>query len=118
MPKDYSPFSPGQPVPAEFFVGRIPEIERLQGSAEAAASGRLQVAFLDGERGIGKSSLASTVRSVAERELNVIAPDPDGGRGAYRFDNRLHYLYIWIETQRTTQRRRRQGTRPTQEQHP
>jgi hypothetical protein len=35
------------------------------------------------------------------RELGVIVPDPDGGRGAYRFDNRLHYLYIWIETQRT-----------------
>ena len=72
MPKDYSPFSPGQPVPAEFFVGRLPEIERLQGSAAAAASGRLQVAFLDGERGIGKSSLASIVRSVAERDLRVL----------------------------------------------
>ncbi len=72
MPKDYSPFSPGQPVPAEFFVGRIPEIERLQGSAKAAASGRLQVAFLDGERGIGKSSLASIVRSVAERDMGVL----------------------------------------------
>ena len=72
MPKDYSPFSPGQPVPAEFFVGRIPEIERLQGSAEAAASGRLQIAFLDGERGIGKSSLAAIVRSIAERNLRVL----------------------------------------------
>ncbi len=72
MPKDYSPFSPGQPVPAEFFVGRVPEIERLQGSAEAAADGRLRVAFLDGERGIGKSSLASIVRSVSERDLRVL----------------------------------------------
>ena len=72
MPKDYSPFSPGQPVPAEFFVGRKPEIKRLQGSAEAAAGGRLQVAFLDGERGIGKSSLASIVRSIAERDLRVL----------------------------------------------
>ena len=72
MTKGYSPFSPGQPVPTEFFVGRIPEIERLRNSAGAAAAGRLQVAFLDGERGIGKSSLASMVRFLAERDQQLL----------------------------------------------
>lgn len=69
LPKEYSPFTPGQPVPLEFFVGRLAEVNHLKGKAEvAAATGRLQVAFLSGERGIGKSSLASFVRYLAERD--------------------------------------------------
>ena len=57
MPKDYSPFTPGRPVPAQQFVGRATEVERLRRAAAAAvATGRVQVAFLEGERGIGKSS--------------------------------------------------------------
>jgi len=66
--KDYSPFTPGQPVPLEFFVGRAKEIEKIVKSIRAAASGKLQVLFLTGERGIGKSSLAAYVRAIAERD--------------------------------------------------
>lgn len=74
IPKDYSPFTPGQPVPAEFFVGRLPELERLRKRVERAASrGTVEVAFLSGERGIGKSSLASFLRVMAERDLRAIA---------------------------------------------
>jgi len=73
MPKDYSPFTPGQPVPLEFFVGRLRQVEQLKKKvAAAAATGRLQVAFLTGERGIGKSSLASFVRFIAERDHEVL----------------------------------------------
>ncbi|RME42605.1 MAG: ATP-binding protein [Deltaproteobacteria bacterium] len=72
MPKDYSPFTPGQPVPQEFFVGRIEEVERLTEMVQAAAAGRLQIAFLTGERGIGKSSLASFVRSLVETQHNAL----------------------------------------------
>lgn len=72
MPKDYSPFTPGLPVPLEFFVGRVSEIERLRKKVAVAASGRLQVAFLSGERGIGKSSLASFVRFIVERDDQVL----------------------------------------------
>jgi len=72
MPKDYSPFTPGQPVPVEFFVGRLSEIEHLKHKSAIAVAGKLQVAFLAGERGIGKSSLASFVRFIAEREQNVL----------------------------------------------
>jgi len=67
VPKDYSPFTPGQAVPLEFFVGRVPEIEKLRNLTRAAASGQLKVVFLTGERGIGKSSLVAYVRAAVER---------------------------------------------------
>jgi AAA+ ATPase superfamily predicted ATPase len=67
-----SPFTPGVPVPAEFFVGRMAEVERLRAKVATATQGRLQVAFLTGERGIGKSSLASLVRFRAEREYQAL----------------------------------------------
>ena len=73
MPKDTtSPFTPGFPVPVEFFVGRLAEIELLRKKVASAQGGRLQVAFLIEERGIGKSSLASFARFLAEREHQMI----------------------------------------------
>jgi len=72
MPKDYSPFTPGQPVPVEFFVGRLAEVQRLVEKVKAATAGKLQVTFVTGERGIGKSSLASFVRFIAERDHKVL----------------------------------------------
>jgi AAA+ ATPase superfamily predicted ATPase len=73
MPKDTSsPFTPGIPVPVEFFVGRIIEIEHLRGKVKSSKKGRLEVAFLSGERGIGKSSLASFVRFLSEKEDQMI----------------------------------------------
>ncbi|MBI4569886.1 MAG: AAA family ATPase [Planctomycetes bacterium] len=73
MPKEYSPFTPGVPVSAEFFQGRSREVARLRHlAAAAAARGRVQTAFLAGERGIGKSSLAAFVRLAAERDHRVL----------------------------------------------
>ena len=34
------------------------------------------------------------------KRLGVVQPDPNAGRGAYRFTNRLHYLYFAIEAER------------------
>ena len=70
MNPEASPFRPGQPVPIEFFVGRIEEIERLRGMAKAAAQGRFKIGFISGERGIGKSSLAYFARRLSEHECN------------------------------------------------
>lgn len=72
MPKEYSPFTPGQPVPVEFFVGRMAEIETLKQKVAGAAAGKLQVAFLVGERGVGKSSLASFINFVADRDSKLL----------------------------------------------
>ena len=73
MPRDAtSPFTPGLPVSAEFFVGRREEIDKLRRKAASSAEGRLQVVFLVGERGIGKSSLASFVRLLSEREHETL----------------------------------------------
>jgi hypothetical protein len=71
MNPEASPFSPGQPVPIEFFVGRIQEIERLRSMVLASVQKRFKVGFVTGERGIGKSSLVSFVRHLAEREQSV-----------------------------------------------
>jgi AAA+ ATPase superfamily predicted ATPase len=73
MPRDIaSPFSIGQPVPIEFFVGRIEEIKRLLGKVKASQQGRLQVVFFVGERGIGKTSLASLIRHMSSRDLQMV----------------------------------------------
>ena len=57
--KDYSPFTPGQPVPHDLFVGRKSHIEEISRYFKNAKHGRVENVFLSGERGIGKSSLAS-----------------------------------------------------------
>ena len=71
MTPESSPFRPGQPVPAELFVGRRDAIERLRGLVRAAGRGVFKVGFITGERGIGKSSLASFVRRLCERDGDV-----------------------------------------------
>lgn len=66
MPKEYSPFTPGVPVPVDFFVGRKKEIEQLRFSVNQVVHGRQQNVFMMGERGIGKSSLAAFFRNLPE----------------------------------------------------
>lgn len=73
MEPESSPFTPGQPVPIEYFVGRIAEIESLRGLVKSAVQGKLKIGFMTGERGIGKSSLVSFVRYLVEREEKVAA---------------------------------------------
>jgi hypothetical protein len=73
IPKDYSPFTPGQPVPVEFFVGRQPLVEALAAKARASVDGRVQIAFVSGERGIGKSSLMSFLRVLVERDSGMFS---------------------------------------------
>lgn len=67
-----SPFTPGRPVPVEYFVARYKEIKRLERAIKQTVSGRNENAFITGERGIGKSSLAGFVRYLAEKEHSLI----------------------------------------------
>ncbi|MBI4350254.1 MAG: ATP-binding protein [Elusimicrobia bacterium] len=76
--KGKSPFYPGQPVPGELFVGRASQIERImtRGVGQVAA-GKPVAIFIQGEYGIGKSSIAGFVQWMAEREhglLGLYAP--------------------------------------------
>jgi hypothetical protein len=74
MPNDTtSPFTPGVPVPVDFFIGRIDELRKLHSKAQATSNGKLQVAFLAGERGIGKTSLASYLRILSTRQDKLLA---------------------------------------------
>lgn len=71
MSPESSPFSPGQPVPIEFFVGRVQEIEQLRSLVRSATKARFKIGFVTGERGIGKTSLVSFVRHLSEREDQI-----------------------------------------------
>ena len=72
MQKDYSPFTPGQPIAPEFFVGRTEQVQTLLDRIQQTLPGRLEVVFVNGERGIGKTSLAQFVRRYVERELKIV----------------------------------------------
>ncbi|MCS7223319.1 MAG: ATP-binding protein [Armatimonadetes bacterium] len=72
MEKDYSPFVPGQPISPEFFVGREEQVQHLVSRIRQTLSGRLEMVFVGGERGIGKTSLAQFVRWYVERDLKVV----------------------------------------------
>ncbi len=67
-----SPFTPGNPAPIELFVGRIKEIEEIQKYATQASTGRLESLFLLGERGIGKTSIASFTRYLVGVKNNML----------------------------------------------
>jgi len=67
-----SPFTPGKPVPVEYFVARFDEIKRLERAIRQTRSGRNENIFITGERGIGKSSLAGFIQHLAEKEYNFI----------------------------------------------
>jgi hypothetical protein len=78
--KENSPFTPGSPVPVELFVGRTEQIEEILRYVNQAASGKQENVFLEGDRGIGKSSLAFFLRSlVADRE-NILGIHVSLGR--------------------------------------
>ncbi len=70
--KGMSPFYPGQPVPVELFVGRAGQVERiLKRGAQQVSLGKPVSIFVQGEYGIGKSSIARVVQFVAEREYGL-----------------------------------------------
>jgi hypothetical protein len=70
--KGTSPFTPGHPVPIELFVGRTPQIMEVMRSVDQSALGRQENLFLVGERGAGKTSVASFVRYFAEKEKGIL----------------------------------------------
>jgi len=72
MNKESSPFTPGNPVPVELFVGRSVQIEELIRYVKQASTGKQENVFLAGDRGLGKSSLASFLRYYVSTQMNFI----------------------------------------------
>jgi hypothetical protein len=71
--KGKSPFYPGQPVPVELFVGRRSQIGRIvERGVGQVAEGKPVAMFVEGEYGIGKSSIAGVVQAFAEREHRLL----------------------------------------------
>ncbi|MBI1884243.1 MAG: ATP-binding protein [Chlamydiae bacterium] len=67
--KGKSPFYPGQPVPIELFVGRMKQIEHIiNRGVRQVEAGKPITLYVQGEYGIGKSSIASFVQWLAEKE--------------------------------------------------
>jgi hypothetical protein len=86
MVKEYSPFTPGVPVPLEFFVGRAQEISQfIDGIKRSIALGRAERFFILGERGIGKSSICRFVQWVAERDQQILGLHVFNGCTGYLF---------------------------------
>jgi len=71
--KGRSPFFPDQPVPADLFVGRSAQIDHIliRGVGQVAA-GKPVYMFLEGEYGIGKTSVALFTQSLAERQHGLL----------------------------------------------
>ncbi len=70
--KGRSPFYPGQPVPVELFTGRQDAVERiLRRGAGQVAQGKPMAFFVQGEYGIGKSSLAGYLLAVVEKVCSL-----------------------------------------------
>ena len=67
--KGKSPFYPGQPVPVNLFVGRSAQIDRIMNRGVGQVSeGKPVAMYVQGEYGIGKSSIAGFVQYLAEKE--------------------------------------------------
>jgi DNA-binding NtrC family response regulator len=65
--KGRSPFYPDQPVPVEWFRGRKEQIQHiLQRGVGQVAAGKPVTMFVEGEYGIGKSSIAAFAQWQAE----------------------------------------------------
>ena len=70
--KEFSPFTPGSPVPVELFVGRSKQLHEAIRYIRQTASGKQENVFLTGDRGIGKSSLASFIRHFVVNQENFL----------------------------------------------
>jgi len=66
-----SPFTPGNPVPVELFVGRSKQINEILRYIGQILSGKQENVFLVGDRGIGKSSLASFLRYYVNTQTDI-----------------------------------------------
>jgi hypothetical protein len=70
-----NPFRPNLPVHPAMFVGRVAEVNRLEGYLRQTKAGNPVNFMITGERGIGKSSLLNYIKARAEGDLAVEGQD-------------------------------------------
>ncbi|RMD94491.1 MAG: hypothetical protein D6813_02130, partial [Calditrichaeota bacterium] len=90
--KENSPFTPGSPVPVELFVGRSEHIKEILRYASQAANGKQENVFLVGDRGIGKSSLASFIRFYVNTHMNMLGLQVFLGR-VTTLEEMVHHIF-------------------------
>jgi hypothetical protein len=73
MDKGQSPFYPGQPVPVELFVGRQGQLDRIikRGVGQVERGKPISI-YVQGEYGIGKSSIARYVQFLAAEKHGLL----------------------------------------------
>ncbi|MFH0810151.1 MAG: ATP-binding protein [Pseudomonadota bacterium] len=91
LDKECSPFTPGNPVSAELFVGRTRQIDEILRYVRQASSGKLENVFLVGDRGIGKSSLASFLNYRIRRD-NLVAIHVFLGKGISSLEEMIKHI--------------------------
>jgi predicted transcriptional regulator len=87
-----NPFEPQSPITIGMFVGRIPEIEKLESYLQQTTSGHPSNFIIHGERGIGKSSLLIYTKAIAEGVIGIV-------------DNKLNLLVVDIDIDTNTSQR-------------
>lgn len=90
--KENSPFTPGSPVPVELFVGRSEQIKELIRYIGQTSSGKQENVFLAGDRGIGKSSLASFLRYFVSTQKNILGIHVFLGRVS-TLEGMVHHIF-------------------------
>jgi energy-coupling factor transporter ATP-binding protein EcfA2 len=90
-----SPFTPGNPVPVELFVGRSEQIKEIMRYIGQVSSGKQENVFLVGDRGIGKSSLASFLRYYVNTQTDIFGVHVFLG-GVSTLEEMVHYIFEQI----------------------
>jgi predicted ATPase len=75
MPIPSNPFTPNAPIDPRYFAGRLGEVNKVQAALNQTRHGKTQHILLTGERGIGKTSLATYTRWIAEEPNEILETD-------------------------------------------
>lgn len=90
--REYTPFTPGQRVPLDLFVGRTDTIDKIMDYIRRPPAGGQEHIFLSGERGIGKTSLAQYLTGPVQREANLLPVHVNVG-GVTALEEMLRHLF-------------------------
>jgi AAA ATPase domain len=70
-----NPFTPNAPIDPRYFASRLSEVTKVQAALNQTRHGKTQHILLTGERGIGKTSLATYTRWIAEKPNEILETD-------------------------------------------